>query len=121
LKEEIKVLKAENTVETAQTVALATVATTAIVAKPEIREVEEKKPLESVESTVGLLYAQAIDNGFQLVDSTPKVLYRIKNTGLSNVFLIEGQESIIYQLDGHWVLEYYKNGKLTQDILNIKF
>jgi len=121
LKEEIKVLKAENTVSAVGTVAAATVVTTAIVAKPEVKEVVETKPTESVESTVGLLYAQAIDNGFQLVDSTPKVLYKVKSTGLSNVFMVEGQDAIIYQLDAHWVMEYYKNGKLTQEILNIKF
>ena len=129
LKEEIKVLKAENTVAAAETVATTTtvaattVAATAVVAKPEVKEVVETKPVdvENVESTAGLLYAQAIENGFQLVDSTPKVLYKVKSTGLNKVFLVDGQDALIYQIDGQWVLEYYKNGKLTQEILNIKF
>jgi len=121
LKEEIEILKAENTVASTKTVAAATVATTAVVANSGVKEVAVTQPVESVESKAGLLYAQAIDNGFQLVDSTPKVLYKVKSTGLNNVYLVDGQDALIYQLDGHWVLEYYKNEKLIQEILNIKF
>ncbi|MEJ2113960.1 MAG: hypothetical protein P8X62_09825 [Flavobacteriaceae bacterium] len=126
LKEEIKALKAENTfeaIEAVETVAATTVATTAIVKEPDAKEVEvvEVKPDETVESASGLLYAQAIDNGFQLVDSTPKVVYKLKSTGLKNVYLVEGQEAIIYQKDAQWVLEYYENDVLKQEQLPIKF
>ena len=89
---------------------------------------EEKvdKPAEVIKTTPvintpSILYAQEITDGFQLVDSTPKVIYRIKKTGMFNVFLVEGKEAIIYQLDANWILEYYENGSLKTKLLNIKF
>jgi len=124
LKEEIKALKAKNTVEaieTVETVAATTIATTAIVKEPEVKEVVEVKPIETVESASGLLYAQAIENGFQLVDSTPKVLYKIKSTGLANVFLVDGMNAILYKNGEEWILEYYENNVLKQEQLPVKF
>ena len=80
-----------------------------------IREAPVKEILSKV------LYAQEIENGFQLVDSSPKVVYRIKQTKLDKVFLVENKSAIIYKKGDDWVLEYYANGILKQDILNIKF
>lgn len=86
-----------------------------------ISENKVKEKLEMVEVTSNVLYAQAIENGFQLVDSSPKVVYRIKKTGLDHAFLVENLEAILYKKGDQWILEYYKNGSLKQDILNIKF
>ncbi|MEN3322816.1 hypothetical protein VP395_03690 [Mariniflexile soesokkakense] len=69
----------------------------------------------------GVLYAQAIENGFQLVDSTPKVVYKIKKTSIPDVYLVEGKNATLYKKDTDWILEYYENNVLKQDILNIKF
>lgn len=74
-----------------------------------------------IEGTSNILYAQKIDKGFQLVDSSPKVVYRIKETGANNVFLIENKSAIIYKSGDTWVLEFYSNGELQQETLNIKF
>lgn len=68
-----------------------------------------------------ILYAQATENGFQLVDSSPKMVYKIQKTGLSNVFLIDGKKGILYEKDGNWVLEIYDGNILKRETLNIKF
>lgn len=68
-----------------------------------------------------VLYAQEIENGFQLVDKTPKVVYRIKKTGRENLFLVEGQDAIIYKKDNNWVYEYNTNEGVKQIALDIKF
>ncbi len=68
-----------------------------------------------------ILYAQAIENGFQLVDSTPKVIYKIMKTGLNNVFLLQGINAILYKKDDSWVIEYYSENGLKQRGLNVKF
>lgn len=75
----------------------------------------------SSKSPGNVLYAQAVDNGFQLVDSSPKVVYRIKNTSMENVFLVEGKNATLYKKDNQWVMEYYEDNILKQDVLNIKF
>lgn len=69
----------------------------------------------------GVLYAQAIENGFQLVDSTPKVVYKIKKTSIDGVFLVENKNATLYKKEANWILEYYENNVLKQDVLNIKF
>ena len=123
LKEEIKALKAENSVDAAkavETVVATTVATTAIVKEPEVKVVG--KPVEESKTEVSnLLYAQAIDDGFQLVDSTPKVVYKIRKTGLSNVYLVEGHNAILYKNGEEWILEYYEGNVLKKEQLPIKF
>ncbi len=68
-----------------------------------------------------LLYAQEITNGFQLVDSTPKVIYNIKNTNLKDVYLVEDKSAVVYKSATTWVIEFYVNGVLKQQLLNIKF
>lgn len=118
LKEEIKTLKEEK--EKAVEVAKTKVE----VVKPETKVVvEEKKPIKEavIEGVSNVLYAQEIANGFQLVDSSPKVVYRIKNTNLNNVFLVENKSAIIYKKGEDWVLEFYKGNTLVQETLNIKF
>jgi hypothetical protein len=85
------------------------------VAKPEVKEPAV------IEGVSNVLYAQEIENGFQLVDSSPKVVYRIKKTNLNDVFLVEGSSAIIYKKGDDWVVEYYSGGALEQDMLNINF
>ena len=68
-----------------------------------------------------MLYAQATENGFQLVDSSPKVVYKIKKTSLENVFLVQDIDGTLFNKDGQWILEYYEQGTLKQKSLNIKF
>ena len=80
---------------------------------------EEKRTV--IEGASNVLYAQEIENGFQLVDSSPKVIYRIKNTNLKNVFLVEGKNAMVYKKGDDWVIEYYSGSTLEQDPLNIKF
>ncbi|MBP0903429.1 hypothetical protein ACFSKN_00870 [Mariniflexile gromovii] len=72
-------------------------------------------------SPSGILYAQVIENGFQLVDSTPKVVYKIKKTSIPDMYLVDGRNATIYKKDNNWVLEYYDNDVLKQEVLNIKF
>ncbi|MFG6685613.1 hypothetical protein ACGK9U_03460 [Mariniflexile sp. HNIBRBA6329] len=85
------------------------------------KEVIDTTALTAKESPSGILYAQAIENGFQLVDSTPKVVYRIKKTSIPDMYLVEGKNATIYKKDSNWVLEYYDNDVLKQEVLNIKF
>jgi len=126
-KEEIEKLKQELATlkQAKETVTVNEVATE--VSKPvkndvAIKQSKASQPSIGVNtSTTNVLYAQAIPNGFQLVDSTPKVLHKLKNTGLDNVFILEDKNAIIYKKGESWILEYYTNGKLKQEQLNIKF
>lgn len=75
----------------------------------------------SLKTVYSALYAQETSTGYQLVDSFPKVVFKLKNTGLNNMFIVEGKDAIVYKKDDSWVIEYYENNSLKQDVLNIKF
>ncbi|TXJ99681.1 hypothetical protein [Flagellimonas pelagia] len=70
-----------------------------------------------------LLYAQPIENGYQLVDSSPKVVLKLEETSMENVFLTtyQGNNAVVFSKDGKWILEYLENGNKQQKELNIKF
>ena len=76
---------------------------------------------KSTSEVKDILYAQKIENGFQLVDSSPKVVYKIRNTSLENVFMVEGKNATLHKKGEAWILEYYENDVLKQEALNIKF
>ncbi|EAR02134.1 hypothetical protein FB2170_02585 [Maribacter sp. HTCC2170] len=78
--------------------------------------VEEKK-------NENILYAQEINDGYQLVDSTPKIRLKILRTSVKDVYTVKHEQDngLVYKKDGKWYLEYYSNDKLNIEELNIKF
>ena len=118
LREELETLKKEKEVEVVQT--STSVIKEADVVPVQVQEIESAETIVK-EALSSVLYAQQIENGYQLVDSSPKVVYRIKNSGLNNVFLVEGKNAIVYKKGDSWVLEYYSENNLKQEALNIKF
>jgi len=68
-----------------------------------------------------ILNAQPITNGFQLVDTTPKVVLKILKTSNPDVFVAVGSDGIVTRKGGNWIFEYYELGQLKSRPLNIKF
>jgi len=86
-------------------------------ANDELKEVKKIKEVTTkVESNI--LYAQATGNGFQLVDSSPKVVMILQSTALDNVFVVKDKNAIVFKQDGFW---YYSNNETSREALNIKF
>lgn len=67
------------------------------------------------------IYAQSTSNGFQLVDSSPKIVYTILRTSTKDVFIIKGKNGVIYLKNSKWIAEFYEDGQLIQKELQIKF
>ena len=83
--------------------------------------IDDVKGDKIVNQTPDLLYAQEITNGYQLVDSTPKLVYIIQATSLKNVYFIKDKKGIIFEQNGKWFIEYYFNNDLIKRELIIKF
>ena len=87
------------------------------------QEIGEKTP--KVESVLGaVFYAQAIANGYQLVDSTPKIVMYMFQTSHDNIYLGQetvGNSGLIYTKNNQWFFEYYSGDQLMVKGLNIKF
>lgn len=86
-----------------------------------VYKIKTQFPVQKLADKHGILYAQAIENGYQLVDNTPSLVYKIKKTGIQDVYLVEGKNATLYKKGADWILEYYENDILKQEVLNIKF
>lgn len=90
--------------------------------KTEVQKIEDMIQSEkNAQGETYQLYAQKTPNGFQLVDNTPKIVYKLLKTSQSNYYILEGISGIAYEKGNRWYAEYYFEGKLVRKELNIKF
>lgn len=68
-------------------------------------------------------FAQPIPNGFQIVNSEPKVILKMYNTSEKNVFIAskDSKNGVVLSKNNQWFFEYYENAKLVSEPLNLKF
>ncbi|WP_333599771.1 hypothetical protein [Flavobacterium sp.] len=68
-------------------------------------------------------FAQPITNGFQIVNSEPRVIMRLLNTSQKNVFIgVKGNTNgVVILKNDQWFFEYYESGKLVSEPLKLKF
>lgn len=95
-----------------------------VVAKDESKENIKESNVE-VQKVVNpdQLFALPIENGYKIVDSEPKVVYFIQNTSNENVFMAKKgdiQGTFLKKNTG-WFFEYYQDGKLISEKVNVKF
>ncbi|WP_026753813.1 hypothetical protein [Sediminibacter sp. Hel_I_10] len=69
----------------------------------------------------GALYAQPMENGFQVVDTEPKKVMFLLKTSLTDVFKVEGKDALVYKKDGNWIYETPNGGTPKQEMINLKF
>jgi hypothetical protein len=71
----------------------------------------------------GTLYAQAIANGYQLIDTTPKIVLTLLKTSAENYYIASNATAngIVLKKSQDWFFEYYKNGMLVSERLQVKF
>ncbi|MGY8914677.1 MAG: hypothetical protein ACKVJF_06285, partial [Flavobacteriales bacterium] len=94
---------------------------------PEVSNLEKVVPKK--ELTKGpllpttVLYAQVINNGYQLVDASPKIILRMLKSTLEDVFIAESLDlnGVVYKRNNKWYFEYNKDGKVVVEELQIKF
>lgn len=107
------------------------------------REVDEKKeiplitPSEATKATpekalisnqiqkdfveIETLSAQVKNNGFQLVNTIPEVVFQLLQTNLKEVFILKGSNGIFYKKGTRWIAEYYENSQLIQKEYLVNF
>ncbi|MDR6846336.1 hypothetical protein [Flavobacterium granuli] len=80
-------------------------------------------PSSSVEPDGSVLFAQPIKNGFQLVDSTPKVVLKAYKTTNSSIYLAsrENTQGVMILKENQWFFEYYEKDTLMSEIIKVKF
>jgi hypothetical protein len=114
LKEEIKALKETEVKEDIKVVEKV---------KKEVKK-QIQEPVEKVvkkPTTNKILYAQPTSLGFQLVDTTPRVVYTIFSSGREDVYIVKGLDAVIYKDGNRWIIAEQKEAALEKETLNIKF
>lgn len=101
----------------------AVVATTVAATDVATSAVSTNMPNSNPEPNTDLLYAQPIKNGFQLVDSTPKVVLKVLKTSNSSVYLaLKGSvQGLLVSKENEWFFEYYENDTLKSEKIPVKF
>ncbi|MFI2741225.1 hypothetical protein ACG2LH_00680 [Zhouia sp. PK063] len=85
-------------------------------------ETAPKAAQPSLKNISGVLYAQKLDNGYQLVNTTPAVVMVLLSTSLDNVYRVKGSNAMVFNKNNKWILETYDaQGDANQKELNIKF
>jgi hypothetical protein len=71
--------------------------------------------------SINILYAQPKENGFQLINSKPTVVFVILKTNVKNVFILKDKNGLLYKKEGVWAAEFYENGGFIEKKYQIKF
>ena len=108
--------------------AVAPVVTAPVVVAPVVATVSvatnEVKPiaLQTVKITDENLFAQPIENGYQLIDKTPKVIMKIYNTSVKDVYSarVGDLQGVFLSKNNEWFFEYYQDDKLISQKINVK-
>ena len=77
----------------------------------------------NVAANTTVYYAQPTANGYQLVDTTPKVVMKLYKTSKSDYFTAvrDGVQGALLLKDNEWFFEYYQNDQLMSEKIAIKF
>ncbi len=73
------------------------------------------------EASLEILYAQSIENGFQLVTKSPKIVFKILKTSKKDNFIIKDKNGVFYKKGAIWVSEYYEGNKWIKKEYQVKF
>lgn len=103
-------------------IATSGVASTAAVAAPLVATASVSTPVADV-SDPNLLYAQPTENGYQLIDKTPKVIMKLLKTSRPDSYIAikDGVQGTLNAKDNQWFFEYYQNDKLVSEKVSVKF
>ena len=93
-----------------------------VVVSPKVIINSEVKNTETTEGKdLTTLYAQTIENGFQLVNTKPEVIFILLKTNIKDTYLIKDKNGSFYKKDTIWVAEYYLDNKLVKEEYQVKF
>ena len=90
---------------------------------PVINNIEEAAQVSPTNNIAldSTLYAQPKENGFQLINLKPQVVFVILNTSVKGVFVIKDKNGLLYKKGENWIAEFYDNGKLIEKKYQVKF
>ncbi len=83
----------------------------------------ESKEIVATATTSNQLYAQPTQNGFQLVNSEPRVVMKLYKTSVKDIYTaIKGaMQGLLVLKNNEWFFEYYQNDNPISEKVDVKF
>jgi hypothetical protein len=109
--------------EAAVSVVVPTIAVAVPVVVSQSNNIINQGIAESTAENANLLYAQPTPTGFQLIDSEPKVVYKIQKTSAKDYYTASkgNIQGVFITKENQWYFEYYQNDKLVSEKVAVKF
>lgn len=122
LKKEVEALKEKQLLEETIVVETVTAQTVEKVQAEATEKVEStlKKETKSDES-IQSLFANPVENGFTISDASSKVLYHLVFSGKEDVYIVKGQDAIVYKMNNSWIISKANDSGVSINTLNVKF
>lgn len=96
--------------------------------KSEVKEVvfnkdnvSVNKEIEKITVTLETLYAQPKENGYQLINKKPEVVFFLINTKKESLYIIKGKNGVFYKKDNYWIAETNENDTSIVKKYQVKF
>ncbi len=83
--------------------------------KPMVKE--QTKP----EGKSQALSANPVENGYTITDASSKVLYHLVFSGKEDVYIVKGQDAIVYKMNNAWIVSTANDSGVSMKTLNVKF
>lgn len=85
--------------------------------------ISEPVVVNTVVADSNLLYAQPTASGFQLIDSSPKVVMKVFKTTNPSCYIAvkNGLQGVLLLKENQWYFEYYQNDNLMSEKVVVKF
>lgn len=78
---------------------------------------KETKSDESIQS----LFANPVQNGYTITDASSKVLYHLVFSGKEDVYIVKGQDAIVYKMNNSWIVSKASDSGVSLKTLNVTF
>ena len=122
LKMEVEALKDK---QIQDVVVVAEVAKNVDVAKAPAKVKEAVKPKEKEQTksddTSQTLSVNSVENGYTITDASSKVLYHLVFSGKEDVYIVKGQDAIVYKMNNTWMISTASDSGVSMKMLNVKF
>ncbi|MFM9826209.1 hypothetical protein [Flavobacterium sp.] len=84
---------------------------------------DSKEPKSIENKSTDLLYAQSTPYGYQLIDSQPKVIFKLFKTSNTTSFIaFKGSvQGVLVSSENKWLFEYYQNDEKISENVEVKF
>lgn len=121
LKREVEALTEKQLVEDAIVVESAKSITAKNVEIEVKEEAQESLKNETAsDESVQTFYANPVENGYTITDASSKVLYHLVFSGKEDVYIVKGQDAIVYKMNNTWMVSKANDSGVAIKTLQVK-